>query len=311
MLLLRSPNPRWPYLGRWSATPISVTPAIPLSLVKESDSEAPSATTSSPPASASAATPLDTETTETTTAAPPASAITTLSPATKTTSLPPATETTASPPESVTTAAPLASVFLTHELNVVAEGTLPPVASVLDENSEKDDIVAESEKRTAFVRSLGAWSKPLRVRPPSTQRLGVSEAVKSQNASFWPSISEANVNGHKHKKGQLSYPVQSQIMEEIPSQIIILEGSGASENEQPIGSFTPLTHNHQQSHMEPEIPLSCGKETGFDVVGETSSYNLTRGGRPIKPTQKIQEMEWTKVSGRGKHGRRGRGNHNH
>ncbi|XP_013601674.1 PREDICTED: uncharacterized protein LOC106309153 [Brassica oleracea var. oleracea] len=102
-----------------------------------------------------------------------------------------------------------------------------------------------------------------------------------------------------------------EIMEEIPSPIIILEGSGASENEQPIGPSTPLTRNHQQFHMEPEIPLSYGKEIGVDVVGETSSYNLTRGGRPIKPTQKIQDMEWMKVSGKGKHGRRGRGNHIH
>ena len=100
-------------------------------------------------------------------------------------------------------------------------------------------------------------------------------------------------------------------MEEISSQVNILEVSHASENEQPIGRHSPITQNHHHFHMEPESPLAYGKETGVDVVGETSSYNLTRGGRPIKPTQKFQDMEWTNVSGRGKKGRRGRGNHFH
>lgn len=104
-------------------------------------------------------------------------------------------------------------------------------------------------------------------------------------------------------------PSQSQFMEEIPSQIINLEGSCASEKEQCIGAYTPFAHNHQQTHIESEIPGSFGKETGYDVVGETSSY-LTKGGRSIKPIQKIQDMEWTKVGGRGKGGR-GRRNHNH
>ena len=106
-------------------------------------------------------------------------------------------------------------------------------------------------------------------------------------------------------------PSQLQIMKEIPSQVNILEVSHASENEQPIGRHSPITQNHHHFHMEPESPLAYGKETGVDVVGETSSYNLTRGGRPIKPTQKFQDMEWTNVSGRSKKGRRGRGNHFH
>lgn len=61
--------------------------------------------------------------------------------------------------------------------------------------------------------------------------------------------------------------------------------------------------------MEPEIPVIYGKGTGFDEFRETFSYNLTKGGRTTKPTQKLQDMEWTKVSGRGKGGHRGRGNH--
>ena len=106
----------------------------------------------------------------------------------------------------------------------------------------------------------------------------------------------------------LSY---SPIMEVIPSQSIIVEDPSSSANEQQIDPTTPPTHNQQQFYRESEIPVTYGKGPGFDVVGEPSGYNLTRGGREIKPTQKFQDMEWTNASGRGKRGRRGRGNHNH
>ncbi|CAF2050584.1 unnamed protein product [Brassica napus] len=42
-----------------------------------------------------------------------------------------------------------------------------------------------------------------------------------------------------------------------------------------------------------------------------SASKPSKGGRSIKPTQKVQEMEWTNVRGRGKKGRRSRGNHFH
>ncbi|KAF2541850.1 hypothetical protein F2Q68_00031568 [Brassica cretica] len=41
----------------------------------------------------------------------------------------------------------------------------------------------------------------------------------------------------------------------------------------------------------------------------TANLNMSRGGRPIKPLQKFQDMEWKTVRGRGKRSRRGRGNH--
>ncbi|CAN7085298.1 unnamed protein product [Brassica oleracea var. botrytis] len=204
-----------------------------------------------------------------------------------------------------------------------------------DDVSENGDLDEEPTKETVFVHSMGAWSKPLHFTPsptppvPATPKLGVSDAVKCQIASFLPSLNDSII-GHKHKKEQLSYPPmdkmphpalkddatiaapsQTQIMEEIPSQVNIFEAAHASENEQPVGPLSPLTPNHHHFHMEPETPLAYGKETGLDVVGETSSYNLTRGGRPIKPTQKVQKMEWTNVRGRGKKSRRSRGNHFH
>ncbi|CAG7882742.1 unnamed protein product [Brassica rapa] len=101
-------------------------------------------------------------------------------------------------------------------------------------------------------------------------------------------------------------------MEEIPSKEIILETPQASENEQSIGHYSPIANNLQQFHMERDLsPLTNGRDDGLGEVGETSGYNITRGGRLIKPTQKIQDMEWTNVRGKGKRGRRGRGNHVH
>ncbi|CAH8280459.1 unnamed protein product [Arabidopsis lyrata] len=52
--------------------------------------------------------------------------------------------------------------------------------------------------------------------------------------------------------------------------------------------------------------LDSGVTTGFEM----DDFSLkTRGGRSIKPTKKIQEMQWTMVGGRGKRGRGGRGGH--
>ncbi|KAL0847629.1 hypothetical protein Bca101_020875 [Brassica carinata] len=42
-------------------------------------------------------------------------------------------------------------------------------------------------------------------------------------------------------------------------------------------------------------------------IESTSLLGLTRGGRESKPPIKFQDLEWTTIQGRGKHGRRGRG----
>ncbi|KAF2591931.1 hypothetical protein F2Q70_00039665 [Brassica cretica] len=174
-----APDPRWTYLGRWSS-PEPIIPVTPPSLVKETESDAPSASATDPH--------LATETTGT----PPASAIIIISP--QTTAFPsPATlavTNTKSPP-------PPGS--LTHELNVVAEVTLAPddsvnvISEIEDSEAESDkDSEAESNKGIAFVRSIGAWPKPLRFTPPhtpsepATPRLTISEA----HQGIWkPSVS--------------------------------------------------------------------------------------------------------------------------
>ncbi|KAF3497841.1 hypothetical protein DY000_02054295 [Brassica cretica] len=221
---------------RWSS-PEPIIPVTPPSLVKETESDAPSASATDPH--------LATETTGT----PPASAIIIISPqttafpspatlaVTNTKSPPPpgslthelnvVAEVTLAPDDSVNviseiedseaesdkdseaesnkavtnTKSPPPPGSLTHELNVVAEVTLAPddsvnvISEIEDSEAESDkDSEAESNKGIAFVRSIGAWPKPLRFTPPHTP---------SEPATPRLTISEA-----KQKKGKL-FPVQA------------------------------------------------------------------------------------------------------
>lgn len=74
---------------------------------------------------------------------------------------------------------------------------------------KKKTMMLNPKKDTTFVCSIGAWSKPLRFTPPhtpsepATPRLGISEAVKIQIASFWPSLGETIKIGQKQQKGKL------------------------------------------------------------------------------------------------------------
>lgn len=52
--------------------------------------------------------------------------------------------------------------------------------------------------------------------------------------------------------------------------------------------------------------------SGYENINVLIARERSRGGRPFKPTQKMQEMEWTQVGGRrtrGRGGRSGRGHH--
>ncbi|CAN6911336.1 unnamed protein product [Brassica oleracea var. botrytis] len=95
-------------------------------------------------------------------------------------------------------------------------------------------------------------------------------------------------------------------MEEIPSPIIVFEAKSALAD-------NSLTSSHSLIHGSPSYnqidqPLEQDDEDGS--MGEAmANLNMSRGGRPIKPLQKFKNMEWKTVRGRGKRGRRGRGNH--
>ncbi|KAL0875099.1 hypothetical protein Bca101_024804 [Brassica carinata] len=92
-------------------------------------------------------------------------------------------------------------------------------------------------------------------------------------------------------------------MEEIPSPIIALEANLVSADNSLV---SPYSHG-----SPPTTQIACNEqddERGY-MSDATANLNMSRGGRPIKPLQKFQDMEWKTVRGRGKKGRRGRGNY--
>ncbi|KAL0856959.1 hypothetical protein Bca101_062113 [Brassica carinata] len=129
---------------------------------------------------------------------------------------------------------------------------------------------------------------------PSTNLHEVHSFSRSKSVNSLPSLAVT-----------VAAPSPSHIMEETPSQEKIPEDSHTSE-QQRFGQNSPQSQNNHQIH--PEIPLVFGNDNDLLLIGETSGYNIIRGGRPIKPTGKIQGTEWTNVRGKGKRGRRGQGN---
>ncbi|KAL0872362.1 hypothetical protein Bca101_022067 [Brassica carinata] len=117
------PDPRWPYLGRWSASSTPIVPANPPSMVKETENGASLTSVTGPPPAADAT--VSTSLATGTTGAPPISATTTHS-----------SHTVASPPPAVLAVAamnsPLPTGSPTQELNEVAERTLALGNSVID-----------------------------------------------------------------------------------------------------------------------------------------------------------------------------------
>uniref|UniRef100_A0A0D3DYW7 Pectinesterase n=1 Tax=Brassica oleracea var. oleracea TaxID=109376 RepID=A0A0D3DYW7_BRAOL len=102
--------------------------------------------------------------------------------------------------------------------------------------------------------------------------------------------------------GEKSAPVKSLTMEKAPSNIIVSDRQ-ASADDHLICSPNAKTPENQH----PDHDTMCyDHATGFVIGDSSTSFGLTRSGRPIKPTQKFKDMEWHTVGGRGKRGR-GRG----
>ncbi|KAF2597174.1 hypothetical protein F2Q68_00007732 [Brassica cretica] len=69
------------------------------------------------------------------------------------------------------------------------------------------------------------------------------------------------------------------------------------------------THTHDSlSHNHTEQPNVQDDEDGA-MSDAMANLNTSRGGRPIKPLQKYQDMDWNTIREKGKRGRRGRGYH--
>ncbi|KAF2546589.1 hypothetical protein F2Q70_00020846 [Brassica cretica] len=89
-------------------------------------------------------------------------------------------------------------------------------------------------------------------------------------------------------------------MEKAPSNIIVSDRQASTDNHL-ICSPNAKTPENQQ----PDHDMMCYDHvTGFVIGDSSTSFGLTRGGRPIKPTQKFKDMEWHTVGGRGKRGPR-------
>ncbi|KAL0873449.1 hypothetical protein Bca101_023154 [Brassica carinata] len=186
-----TPDPRWPYLNRWSSNlgkddstqAVSELVPHPPTVTVEASSGA------SPTENAEEAGQLGLEkdevSTDQTILAPPATSD-------KETGELPST----------------GSPSFCHELRIVDEKSPPPDRAT----DSATDLQEELDQEPVFVRSLGAWSKPLHFSTPptpsepATPKLGISEAVKIQIASFWPSIDEVTVAGHKNMKGKMMFP---------------------------------------------------------------------------------------------------------
>ncbi|KAL0873756.1 hypothetical protein Bca101_023461 [Brassica carinata] len=167
---------------------------------------------------------------------------------------------------------------------------LTPPAAVGMVSSPPLTIAAEIPT-SSLLLGKGAWSIPINIISKEKMQ---SPSVDLFNQENWPTLKDSQNGDLKKRQGFVGLKANL---------------SRKQLREEHMGAYTPIAHNHQNFHLDPLNPGSLGRDDGNDVDEETSSY-LTRGGRSIKPTQKIQDMGWTKVGGRGR-GRRGRGNKNH
>lgn len=99
----------------------------------------------------------------------------------------------------------------------------------------------------------------------------------------------------------VSTPISASIMEISPSNIINREVQKTS-------MVDPFNTSAQVSGFQSPSRFSVLGDEDMAPDETTSSLGFTRGGRESRPPLKFQDLEWKTVQGRGKHGRRGRGN---
>lgn len=105
--------------------------------------------------------------------------------------------------------------------------------------------------------------------------------------------------------GTISAPTQTNIMEEIPSHVIVFETNSVSADNLLASTHSPAHGSllfNQTDHYEQD-------DRDGIMNDATTNLNMSRGGRLIKPLQKFQNMKWNTVRKKGNRGRRGRGNH--
>ena len=172
------------------------------------------------------------------------------------------------------------------------------------ENSEVSLILPENPKGVYAEQILGSTNEIEKLQSQKSAELRVlsTPANTPTHSKVTVAIGSNSQSISSPLAGEKSAPVKSLTMEKAPSNIIVSDRQ-ASADDHLICSPNAKTPENQH----PDHDTMCyDHATGFVIGDSSTSFGLTRSGRPIKPTQKFKDMEWHTVGGRGKRGR-GRG----
>ncbi|KAF3538808.1 hypothetical protein F2Q69_00019200 [Brassica cretica] len=150
------------------------------------------------------------------------------------------------------------------------------------------------------VRGVETDKEPAQFSDVSDQVVGVELKALSMPANL-PIHSKVTIAIDSNSQstssplaGIISAPAEPTSMEEIPSPIMV------SKTNLEVGdnslAFTP-THD-SLSHNHTEQPNVQDDEDGL-MSDAMANLNTSRGGRPIKPLQKYQDMDWNTIRGKG------------
>ncbi|KFK38194.1 hypothetical protein AALP_AA3G081500 [Arabis alpina] len=182
-----------------------------------------------------------------------------------------------------------------------------------DPPRRENQILEETIDNSVIVSLLTA-SEPPTTQPPSLLSIPAPQAtiiegsVSNTNSDYvvtspTPEIMSSFVPSLGAWGKPLKIPIE--LKDPIPQDPPLVTSTSRI-NANPISDILPpeLKENGQLRNLL--AALDSGDYSGYEM-GVASQK--TKGGRSIKPTQKVQEMQWTKVRGRGKRGRGSRGNH--
>ncbi|KAF3539248.1 hypothetical protein F2Q69_00024803 [Brassica cretica] len=146
----------------------------------------------------------------------------------------------------------------------------------------------------------GESSPDIYTSPATTKSMSLQVAIpqKDSSATFGKSSLDTKFTLSSTLAGTSSSHTSLQVMDDVPSEIIMNEGSILSENN--LLKKLPLSTE----------PIQEVSNMDFHITEQMDEFrSMTRGGRLIKPTQRYQDMGWVTIRGRGKRGRRGRGSY--
>ncbi|KAL0740558.1 hypothetical protein Bca4012_082071 [Brassica carinata] len=180
---------------------------------------------------------------------------------------------------------------------------------VQEENSEASLVSAEKAQSESSVQTLEPTIQT-EFEEKQTQE-GNEPNDLSMPANF-PTYSKVTVATSSNFQftssplaGTLPTLAQNPIMEGIPSPIIVSETNLASGNNSLAFTQSPIHDSLSRDQTDQQTTEQDDRDGSLSDA--TANLSMSRGGRPIKPLQKYQDMEWITIRGKGKRGRRGRG----